>query len=516
MLFIYFAVVKTGRSSSTLPGNFSVVRTPLPSPPPQTNSSKFSPEVEKYLLSPEVVELLRCKPNDSFLPPGTPFQDALVQKGLASHSRTLSYPNSSRTSTGSSIDSPITSQRSSQDPEYFSTRFSTSSAENHSDSVSFNYDIPNSNQPAGNSVPSHYDIPRSSLAMVSTSGSNRAQMLSNNYMVPRLARTSDPLCNYDYLPPPRPATAEGHYDYPPKRETSWVDVPLPPRSDMPLPPRLSDVGVPHSTSIYDIPPHPRPLQASVVNTTPPISSTVDMMECSFLPPVCSRRESIESTDCPTPLQGDLPPPPIIFRKDSKGGEEDMIPNRMYEMVWANEEQFAFVPDSSSAVPPVEDERQMELEETLTLQDSQPQKNRQYVNFCVMDEEEIPPPVDRSLKPGAPPKIDRNSKPKGPPLPVVAGDDVQTTLEKVVPPQEIPPNQCTTSNEEIFSPREIPRLTSHSVHYTQVSFDRKKPVPTPRSSSQHRTTPTSSPQRRVNYCHIDVNATNNSSQTDAAN
>ena len=476
-LFIcYFAAgaKATSRSSSTLPGNISVVRTPLPEPPSAVGS-KFSPEMERYLLSPEVVELLRCKPKDPVS--GMPLQEALIEKGLAGgiHTRTFSYPNSLRTSTGSSVDSPVISQRSSQDQEYFSARFSASSTDGYSDSSSsFTYDTPTNNQLADAHthpvVPSHYDVPRSL--------SDRAQVLSNNYMVPRLARMSDPLFHYDYLPPPRPAThsevIHPQYDYLPKRDPPITDVPLPPRTaDVPIPPEVASVGV------YDVPPQPRPLvpQPSMINGTSDEAAAV------------VRRDSVDSPDCPRPQQGELPPPQIIFRRDSKGNE--MIPNKMYEMVWAGEEDFVLVaPDDD------EDDRE-ELEDTLTV--NKPTKNRQYVNLCVLEEEEEgPPPIDRSLKPRAAPKIDRSNKPRS-----------QTTSEDDRDFVSIEPavfKQASLDTEEMFSPREIPRLTSHSVHYAQVSFDRKKPVPTPRSNR----TPTSSPQRRVNYCHIDIDATNISS------
>ena len=500
----------SNRSSSTLPGNFSVIKTPLPQPPPlsvATSSQTFSPEMEQYLLSPKMVELLRLKPDESSVPsPGISYQESLLlQKSYANHSRTLSHPNALlRTSTGSSIDSSIMSRRSSEDPEYFSTRFSSSSIDGHSDTNSFTYDTPTNNQFAGHSshsinVPSHYDVPRSLL------GSDRAKLLSNNYMVPRMARMSDPLHsnNYDYLPPPRLANDfHPHYDYLPKR-----DIPLPPISDIPLPPR-SDVPRPKSDvpltsksdipdtivtkNIYDVPPHPRPLlplndgaSLCTVQGSPSHSSqTVSGNN--------SRRQSLDSVDCPTPQdsnilsqQGNVPPPPIIFRKESK--EEEMIPNKLYEMVWSNEE-FSFTDNSRD-----------ELEETLTVTNVD-SDGHQYVNLCVKEDEEVPPPVDRSLKPGGPPKIDRSNKPKG----VVDSDSI-TLSESLSESLSVDSN-----NEEAFSSREIPRLTSHSIHYTQVTFDRKKPVPTPRSNR----TPSSSPQRRVNYCHIDIDATNNNSLNDS--
>ncbi len=394
----YFTgTTRSPRSASTLP--MSVVKTPLPPEP----SARFSPEMQKYLLSPEVVDLLRnIPPENNTVPAGLPLQEALVQKGLTSHthSHTFSYPNSARTSTASSIESfGLSSQHSSQD---LSIRYSGE----------------------GVDYTSHYDVPPRS---------NRAQLLSNNYMVPRLAR--DPLHNYDILPPTRPTIPDGghtHYDYLPKR-------------DIPLPPRCGDVG---GASIYDVPPPPRPL----IDTHIPTIDTPTLDILTIDTPT-SRSHSIDSTDCP-PL---LPPPQVIFRRDSKNSDSEMIPNKMYDMVWAGQDEFSLLPS-----PP------HELEETLT-----DKSHRPYVNLCV---DEIPPPVNRTLKPSmAPPTIDRTSK----------------------------PTDRRTSMEDTFHPRELPRLTSHSVHYTQVSFDRKKPVPTPRTTNR---TPTASPQR-VNYCHIDITATN---------
>ncbi len=446
--------------------------------------------MEKYLLSPKVVEILRSKPTESNPSSGGPYQEPSIQKGYGNHSRTLSHPNTLRTSTGSSIESSIMSRRCSEDPEMFSTRFSSSSSIDGGaqiDANLFTYSTPTNNQLVSHthSVPSHYDVPRSS--------NERAQLLSNNYMVPRIARMSDPLYNYDYLPPPRPANDQHpHYDYLPRRDSQpRTDLPLPPRTDIPRPksdvPLTSRQDIIDSNNIYDVPPHPRPLLTSI---SPAHSS--------------SKRESIDSVDCPIEqdsniLQGNVPPPPIIFRRESKGNEEEMIPNKLYEMVWSNQ-QFQF--DNS--------ERE-DLEETLTINNNNDDEGdtlqcdegainqcdegtthqcdgsttHQYVNLCVVEEEEVPPPIDRSLKPGAPPKIDRTKKPIK-----AAINDVNVAV--------------VTNNEEVFSPREIPRLTSHSVHYTQVSFDRKKPVPTPRANN----TPTASPQRRVNYCHIDIDATNN--------
>ena len=385
------------RSASTLP--MSVVKTPLPPEP-----SRFSPEMQKYLLSPEVVDLLRNKPPET-VPAGLPLQEALVQKGLAGH--TFSYPNSTRNSTASSVES--LGQHSCQDP-FSSDR----------DSVDYS---------------THYDVPPRS--------SNRAQLLSNNYMVPRLARASDPLLNYDILPPTRPAIPDGghtHYDYLPKR-------------DIPLPPRCDDVG---GASIYDVPPPPRPLIHTPSMDMPAMDTP--SIDTPTIDTPTSRSHSIDSTDCP-PL---LPPPQIIFRRDSKHNDNEMIPNKMYDMVWAGQDEFSLLPS-----PP------HELEETLT-----DTSHRPYVNLCVSD---MPPPVNRALKPGvAPPTIDRNSK----------------------------PSDRRTSIEDTFYQRELPRLTSHSVHYTQVAFDRKKPVPTPRTNR----TPSASPQR-VNYCYIDINATNGPTLTE---
>lgn len=549
-----------GRGSSTLPGNFSVVKTPLPEPP---HVQKFSPEIERYLLSPEVVELLRCKPKDP-VPAGIPFQDAMVQKGLAgNHSRTFSHPHSSRTSTGSSIsESPITSQRSSQD---FSSRFSTtSSIDGHSDSNnSFTYDTPTNNQPLpfSNSVhvPSHYDVPRHSLSNAMSS-SGGAQLLSNNYMVPRQARMSDPLIRYDpHHSVTRPK--EGHYDYPPWRENPLPlrsDMPLPPRSDLPLPPRsevpLPPRNIPHpgqsSSSIYDVPPHPRPiiyqhsngiqslsqemlptpLQA-VTETSPRRKSGTgaEIRRQSGGSGCSSRRQSIDTIDCPILQQENLPPPPpsIIFRRDSKGMADEMIPNKMYEMVWAaGNKNLEIAGGDLPTDRELDEDLAEDLEETIKIDSSNdieeigaiPVVKNRYVNLSMMEEEdEVPPPVDRSLKPYGAPMIDLPNKPMNVDEydgdTTTTDDDDESSLSQSLPSSTFrnlsqeKPSIVGGGSEEIFVPKEIPRLTSHSVHYTQVSFDQrsKKPIPTPRSNC----TPNASPQRRVNYSDININTLSSS-------
>ena len=413
--------------------------------------------------------------------------------------------------------------------------------------------------------------------------SSRAQMLSNNYMVPRsLTRSSDPCVNYDRLPPPRPVSdgvkqAYDTYDYPPRRGDALFhprasvpfpvsttydylpkrDVPLPLRSDVslthdhaphgsiPLPPRSgvpilcnsndddavqveillpprSDVPLSLQTNnIYDVPPHPRPLFPSSgdIHSAPPLPGSTGENDAStpvveqdppFPPPPpptdegssSSSQQSTDSTDCPpanySPPQGNVPPPSILFRRESKGSEDEMIPNRMYDMVLPN-----------GGFPPRQNDERQELEETLTHEvpkqtmeeavSSAPSspKAQRYVNLCTMEEEEVPPPIDRSLKP-CPPLIDRSSKPRQ------NQDENSTSLELSKSFSESPLRLSIDGSvpEDVFSPKEVPRLTSHSVHYTQVTFDRKKPVPTPRLGRVQ----ASSPQhKRVNYSDIDIDA-----------
>ena len=468
---------------------------------------------------------------------GTPFTEALAQKGYTGSNKTMS---TLRTSTGSSIDSPILSQRLSHDQEtltgYLPHLMDTQGL------CESPYDVPKNNSPAFLEtcvdIPGHYDVPRSWILKTegicplsnSTSSTQRAQLLANNYMIPRLARGSLTLKqNYDqpiarrhsdasnihrcdHPPPPRPVDV---YDHPPPpRPVDIYDHPPPPRPvdiyDHPPPPRPVDVydhpPPPRPVDIYDRPPPPRPVDhpppprpVDVYDRLPP-PRPVDIYDhpppprpVDILQPLDTSNTSLQSMDTI-----DCHPLPCPLHPSG----DEMIPNKMYDMIWKSVDGFKVIDHC---------EQNQIIDQTLntgdssnhTSQDDQVFKfplhdstdsGREYVNLEVL-QENIPPVIDRSTKPSAPPKVDRSIKPTR----CINDDSIHQIPES---PNDVHSHNGSISDEP-FSPQEAPRLTSHSLHYTQVTFDKRRPVPTPRTN----TTPTKiSPQKRVNYSDIDLLAT----------
>ena len=484
-----------------------------------------------------------------------------------------------RTSTGSSIDSPILSQRSSHDQETL-TGYSPHLMDTQG-LCENPYDVPKNNSPAFLEtcvdIPGHYDVPRSWILKTEgicpllnpTSSTQRAQLLANHYMVPRLARGSLTLrqnydqpiarrhsdvsdthrCDhpphprpedlYDHPPPPRPVDIYDHpppprpvdvYDHPPPpRPEDVYDHPPPPRPvdvyDHPPPPRPVDVydhpPPPRPVDVYDHPPPPRPVD---VYDHPPPPRPVDVYDH---PPLPRPVDVYDRLPPPRPVDiYDRPPPPrpvdILQPLDTSNtslqsmntsdchplpcplhpSDEEMIPNKMYDMIWKSIDGFKVLDHC---------EQNQVIDQTLYTGDSSnhisqddqvfkfpphdsTDSGREYVNLEVL-QENIPPVIDRSTKPSAPPKVDRSVKPTR----CTNDDSIHQISES---PNDVHSHNGSVSDEP-FSPQEAPRLTSHSLHYTQVTFDRRRPVPTPRTN----TTPTKiSPQKRVNYSDIDLLAT----------
>ena len=131
----------------------------------------------------------------------------------------------------------------------------------------------------------------------------------------------------------------------------------------------------------------------------------------------------------------------------------------------------------------------------------------YINVRQLAEGDAAPPVDRSTKPSGP-AVDRSLKPDR------VGSEVSFSGYDI-PDGETSPSEdsCSPSDfsirsdvalvNEAFAPTDIPCLTSRSVQYIQVEFEKsRKPIPKPRSN------PIKSPHAkpRVNYTDIDITAT----------
>lgn len=134
---------------------------------------------------------------------------------------------------------------------------------------------------------------------------------------------------------------------------------------------------------------------------------------------------------------------------------------------------------------------------------------EYINVQQLAEGGVaPPPIDRSTKPVGP-AVDRSLKPDrrtSEPMSVTGYDiaDGETSpLEDSLSPSDFSVRPDGAQISEEFVPTDLPRLTSRSVRYTQVAFEKsKKPVPKPRSNAAK----TSPPKLRVNYTDIDISAT----------
>ena len=422
------------RHSATLPNHMSVRASPLPLLPSSEEQDMSCKQDPLKVLSSQVTSdiLQPVKPRVE-VPPGTSFTQALAAKGYGS-SKTMSSVRRSTDSTG-------TPSRLSGDQKdiisagYYVPR--PPEGPGYLESIGFQvYDVPTNNSPAVSlascptGVPDWYDIPRSlTVANSSTSAlhSDRAQTLSNGYMVPRLLTKTSvaPVPNYDYPPPPRVA--------------EWA---TPPSNiyDVPPPPKPVESGT-TSYQTYDVPPPPRPLDSS----TPPRS----------LDTVTSSSSSSPNQDIPLPPRSTTPPSQHRSVLLQGGGG------------------------------------------VIARHDSVDAPFHEYVNIRIV--ENMPPPIDRTTKP-CPPKIDRSTKPgrssEGPSdSPDGSPPDSENKHDSIV----------SEDTEELFSPRDIPRLTSRSVHYCQIEFEKihRKPVPTPRTKLPSSSPPTTN--INVNYIDVDITA-----------
>ena len=422
------------RHSATLPNHTSIRASPLPLLPSseeQDVSGKHDPL--KVSSSEATSNVLKPVKLSVEVPPGTSFTQALAAKGYGS-SKTMSSVRRSTESTG-------TPSRLSGDQKdvisagYYVPR--PPDGPGYLESIGFQvYDVPTNNSPAVSlascptGVPDWYDIPRSLTVAnnpTCTLHSERAQTLSNGYMVPRLLTKTSvaPIPNYDYPPPPRVA----EWATPP---SNMYDVPPPPK-----PVESSSI----SYQTYDVPPPPRPLDSS----TPPRS----------LDTVTSSSSSSPNQDFPLPQRSTTPP------------------NQRRSVLLQNEGGVIVKRDSVDA------------------------PFHEYVNIRIV--ENMPPPIDRTTKP-CPPKIDRSTKPgrnsEGPSdSPDGSPPDLDSKHDSII----------SEETEELFSPRDIPRLTSRSVHYCQIEFEKihRKPVPTPRTKLPSSSPPTAN--TNVNYIDVDITA-----------
>lgn len=283
---------------------------------------------------------------------------------------------------------------------------------------------------------------------------DHAQTLSNGYMVPRLLLQQQTIAAYS------------NYDYPPQRIWATPTNSITPSEEVDLPQQQLQTN--SSYSNYDYPPQRN-------NWDTPTNGVMPLEE--------ARSESIY----------DVPPPPV--------------PLTNYDHLPLKKPAPTDEPPLSPPLPPrpqdEDDGGTLPLPPRSSSPKDQTDSAHGYVNLRLLGNdddasEEAPPPIDRTTKP-RPPKINGSKKHRPGHKKDILVDVAMETSEK---------HLSTTSMDTVdepFTPKDIPRVTSQSIQYCQVTFLRK-PVPTPRTKIGGASPPAPPRSKRVNYVDVDLCAT----------
>ena len=398
-------------------------------------------------------------------PPGTSLSATLMPKGHALHDSSLSPrvsadgQNSQRSSSDDSTFIPHSEAGNGIPSTYRVPHNPTPYGEPYSEPV---YDLPPDCVDVSSSI---YDVPRSiSISEGMTPDEGLYQVPTNNspaegiYNVPRsnspaitCRRTKSNSRDGIYNVPTNSSPGESIYSVPTNNALAegYYDVPSMPIEAVDMP--IDEVDVPFSgnpgrarilSSGYMI---PRQLQYPLRNT----------------PPTQPLQQRHANYDFPPP------PKPAILSPQHKS---------------------ILLQQHSTEEVMLELSRPPRVKERSISTSAAPSLYHDYVN--VSEFLDMPPPIDRSTKPPveAPPIIDRATKPGR-----------KASESQLDFPDGATPDQDPVEKEDPFTSVDVPRLTSRSIKYIQINFDKnRKPIPVPRAKV--------SAQPRTNYCDVDMVAT----------